>query len=275
MERLINKVASGKLMELGGRIGGIVLCIILLLQITAAQNLANASNSTLNTTNPTAKIMPLPSNISDARVQAALSQNCVNTYECREFSPGQHNYGCYYDSKLKSCRCYTGDISLCKNPDIKCAFEFECKKSNTSEGYNYDCTYDKTEKQCKCFTGTFSQCRYEISNKREVVLPGSEIVAPPEPIQTGSNQTIPPSAQNNNLSFATAIGVFASLILVIIIVILYATNRQTYPNLMRKARDAHQKAERAHATGREDDVKEYMKEADSYRKQALKLKRKE
>ncbi|HLD19505.1 MAG TPA: hypothetical protein VJB90_05870 [Candidatus Nanoarchaeia archaeon] len=250
-------------MVFGGR-GIIIVILLIVLPIAIAQN------TTLNQTNQS---ISLSSKAISSVELKALSQNCVNTYECRELSPGQHYYGCTYDAKTKNCRCFAGDISLCKNPDIKCAFEYECLESTSAEGYNYDCTYNKDTKQCQCFSGNFSLCRTEISNKRKVVEPSKEQnVSAPEPApvnETAQEQVapVPPAV--------TAVAIFFAIALIIIVVLTYALNRPTYDNLMRKARNAHKNAEHAHEIGKEEDAKEYFASAEKYRKNALRLKKRQ
>ena len=251
-------------MVFGGR-GIIIVILLIVLPIAIAQN------TTLNQTNQS---ISLPIKAISSVELKALSQNCVNTYECREFSPGQHYYGCSYDQNTKNCRCFAGDISLCKNPDIKCAFEYECLESTSAEGYNYDCMYNKDSNECQCFTGNFSLCRYEISNKKLVVEPSKTQENLTEPEPSPVNETVqeqvapvPPAV--------TAVAIFFAVALIIIIVLTYALNRPTYDNLMRKARSAHKNAEHAHEIGKEEDAKEYLASAEKYRKNALRLKKRQ
>ncbi|MEK6968392.1 MAG: hypothetical protein AABX51_07220 [Nanoarchaeota archaeon] len=247
-----------------------ILVLLLVIPLSIAQNSTNQSSVNTTVSLPSSKTIP-------SKELAALSQNCINTYECREFSEGQHYYGCYFDSKATDCRCYTGNIDLCKNKDLRCAFEFECQKSEKVEGYNYDCTYNKADEKCQCFTGEFSECRYEISNKKIVVKPSPvvEPQPPAEPELVPINVTVKPVPPKEINPAFTAVGIFFTIILIIVIVLLYALNRQTYDNLMRKARNAHKKAEHAHENGNEQDAKEYLAEAEQLRKKALKIKKRQ
>src|SRR3989338_783549 len=205
-----------------------LICLFILLLLTASAvaqtNITKvnlSSNATSVSVNQTAN---MNGSTSFSKVELdALSQNCVQKWECREFSNNQHYYACYYDPKISDCRCYAGDISLCKNPDLKCAFEYECKRSEIVGGYNFDCTFDRSENKCQCFTGDFDLCRYNISNKREVVFPSANtIVNITEPANETINTTETNQTGNQSMEPAKTVSpvIQASTIAIIIAVVI-------------------------------------------------------
>ncbi len=297
MEKLIKQQPSCDAMDFRGwkGIGLFVMVLLVSMALVQGQNVSQniSSNQSLNSSvsNNNTILIPLGnttgtaarSNVSKpvgkpstaAIVNAALSQNCVNTYECLESSPGENYFGCYFDNATNGCRCFSGDISLCINKDNRCAFEHECQLSQVSEGYNYDCTYDKDAGQCRCFTGDFSLCRQKTADSTKILPPLPPKVDVP-PINT-SEQVIPPpvvvTPPSTASSLSLGIAAAAGVIILIALIIAFTLNRPTYDNLMRKARNSHQRAELMHEKGHEDDAKEQFAMAEALRKRALRMKK--
>lgn len=146
----------------------------------------------------------------------------------------------------------------------ECQLRFECRPKG--DNFYYDCYFDENISDCRCFVGLFSRCNLEASNLSIIARSSMGERLRLAYIKDKLRPIMPFLSPLKGILCNWRTYVLGVLIILILIIIFYAYNRDTPANNMRKARSHHKKAQALYEKGRYEEAGKHYKMAKDYRK---------
>lgn len=146
----------------------------------------------------------------------------------------------------------------------ECQLRYECMPHE--DYFYYSCYFDENISDCRCFVGLFSMCNLEASNLSIIAKPTPKEIFVVKYVKEKLKSIEPLLILAKGVLYNWRTGVVGILIVLVILIVFYAYNRDTPSNNLRKASSYHKKAQELYEKGRYEKAEKYYKLAEEYRK---------
>lgn len=148
--------------------------------------------------------------------------------------------------------------------DLDCQLKHECRPRD--DYFYFDCYFDENISDCRCYVGLFSRCNLEASNLSIIAKPSVREKFRITYLKDKLRPIMPLLRFAKGVLYNWRTYVLGLLLILILIIIFYAYNRDTPLNNMRKARSHHKKAQKLYEKGKYEQSEKHYKIAEEYRK---------